>query len=102
MYLSPEQAEGVFYDEKVDIYAIGLILFELCYAISTYHEKQLCFQNILKQDLPSIVESKMKNEASLIKALTRLDPNKRPSARGISKMEEYKLWKKEMNNEDDE
>lgn len=29
LYLSPEQAEGNFYDEKVDIFSIGLILFEL-------------------------------------------------------------------------
>ena len=29
LYLSPEQAVGVVYDEKVDIYAIGLTLLEL-------------------------------------------------------------------------
>ena len=37
LYLSPEQIDGVFYDEKVDIFAIGLILFELWYSFSTYH-----------------------------------------------------------------
>jgi len=36
-YLSPEQREEKGYDEKVDIYSLGLILFELCHNFSTYH-----------------------------------------------------------------
>ena len=97
LYLSPEQANGVVYDEKVDIYAIGLILLELCYNFSTHHEKNTCFENIKRQIVPKTVEENMKYEASIIKILTNPDPNQRPSSNSILKLEEYKAWKKECN-----
>lgn len=36
-YLSPEQQQEKHYDEKVDMYSIGLILFELCSNFKTTH-----------------------------------------------------------------
>ena len=36
-YLSPEQQQEKQYDEKVDIYSLGLILFELCSNFKTSH-----------------------------------------------------------------
>ena len=38
-YLSPEQESNKPYNEKVDIYALGLILCELCCIFSTEHER---------------------------------------------------------------
>lgn len=41
MYQSPEQisSESGIVNEKVDIYAAGLILFELCLSFKTQHER---------------------------------------------------------------
>ena len=97
LYLSPEQAVGVVYDEKVDIYAIGLTLLELWYNFSTHHEKLMGFENIKKQKLPQSVEENMKDEAVLIKILTDPDPSKRPTANNIIKLKNYKSWKKDWN-----
>lgn len=102
LYLSPEQWEGILYDEKVDIFTIGLILWELWYKFSTNHEKLLCFNDIRRGILPEIVEENMKYEAAILRKMTQKDPSKRPSARSIPKMDEYKAWKREMCTDDDD
>ena len=56
LYMSPEQLAGNHFDEKVDMYALGLILFELLYPMRTEREKSevccksdsVCF-NLLSQ-----------------------------------------------------
>ncbi len=44
LYMSPEQLAGKQYNEKVDMYALGLILFELLCHMATKMEKiNVCF-----------------------------------------------------------
>jgi len=39
-YCSPEQLKpGMHYDQKVDLYSLGIILFEMCYPMSTAMER---------------------------------------------------------------
>jgi translation initiation factor 2-alpha kinase 4 len=102
LYLSPEQAEGNFYDEKVDIFSIGLILFELCDKLTTNHQKIMSFANLRRGILPQEVEDNMKHETAILKKLVQNDHSKRPSAQKILKMDEYKAWRKEMSTEDDD
>lgn len=102
LYLSPEQVDGNFYDEKVDIFSIGLILFELCYIFATNHEKIMGFANLRQGLIPKEIIENMKYETAILRKLTQIDPKNRPSAREIQKMEEYKEWKKEMSVDDDD
>lgn len=39
LYMSPEQSDGRMYDYKVDIYSLGIILFELLVPFSTAMER---------------------------------------------------------------
>ena len=102
LYLSPEQVEGVFYDEKVDIFSIGLILLELCYKFATNHEKIIGFANLREGKIPKEVTTSMVYETAILKELTKINPKQRPSARNIQKFPDYKAWKKEMCSEDDD
>ncbi len=44
--MSPEQLAGKHFDEKVDMYALGLILCELLYPMKTELEKsEVCYCN---------------------------------------------------------
>ncbi|CAI2363905.1 unnamed protein product [Moneuplotes crassus] len=96
MYLSPEQEEGKDYDEKVDVFAIGLILFELCNKLVTNHQKIEGFQNLKKGILPSELMKNMAPESQLLLKLTNADPALRPSVREILRCQEYKQWRQEV------
>lgn len=102
LYLSPEQAEGIFYDEKVDIFSVGLILFELCYKFSTSHEKFIGFARLRKGEIPEELENSMKYETFILRKLTNYKSSKRPNAKDILKMPEYKAWRKAMKSDDDD
>uniref|UniRef100_A0A3Q2FF53 Eukaryotic translation initiation factor 2-alpha kinase 3-like n=1 Tax=Cyprinodon variegatus TaxID=28743 RepID=A0A3Q2FF53_CYPVA len=66
-YMAPEQSKS--YDHKVDIFALGLIFFELLWKFSTFHEKKKVIIKSLLSKSP-----KDRPEASeLQKALERLN-----------------------------
>lgn len=87
LYVATEVLTGKgHYDEKIDMYSLGIIFFEMIYPFSTGMERV----NTLKDlRLPSITFpkefdlSKMKLEHKIIKLLLDHDPAKRPSARSL-------------------
>jgi serine/threonine protein kinase len=57
-YLSPEQESDKPYNEKVDIFALGLILCELCCKFSTSHERIATLNDLKNKGLlPAKVKS---------------------------------------------
>jgi len=62
LYMSPEQAKGLAYNYKVDIYSLGLIFFELLNFFHTETERYKVLQNIKNQKYPDEFVENYKNE----------------------------------------
>lgn len=62
LYMSPEQTKGMTYSYKVDIFSLGLILFELLNYFNTEVERYKVLDNIRKQIFPQEFAEKYKDE----------------------------------------
>ena len=97
MYIAPEQNNQVNYDEKVDMFSLGLILFELTSQINTHHEKTQLIEEIRFQGkLPQDLRKNYPTEGKIIKNLCQIEPKKRWSAKKLIKSHLMKQWEKEL------
>ncbi len=93
--MSPEQQMNKNYNEKVDIYALGLILCEMCCKFSTLHER-ISTLNDLKNfgRVPKKLLENCPLEVDIILMMTNKDPEKRPSAVDLLKCSKMDEWAK--------
>ncbi|CAJ0645588.1 3914_t:CDS:10 [Entrophospora sp. SA101] len=84
-YASPEQLARPPqpYNEKVDIYSLGIIFFELHFSFSTGHERAQVIKNLRNGILPKGFVKRFPKEAAFILWMMAEDPDKRPSAKQI-------------------
>jgi serine/threonine protein kinase len=83
-YASPEQLNNNFYDNKSDIFSLGLILFEMIYPIKTGMEKHKIFSDLKKRGkIPESLEKKYPIIAGIIKKMVDVNPIKRPDVKDI-------------------
>ena len=76
LYMSPEQLERKAYDHKVDIYSLGLILFELLVPFTTQMERVQTLSALRKLKFPPhFIRS---SEYTLVLRMLSHNPNKRP------------------------
>ncbi|SSD60148.1 related to Serine/threonine-protein kinase GCN2 [Saccharomycodes ludwigii] len=76
------------YNEKIDMYSLGIIFFEMIYPFSTGMERVNVIRRLRSPsiDFPSDFDQhKFKTEKKIIKSLLNHDPNKRPSAKELLK-----------------
>ncbi|XP_047010374.1 interferon-induced, double-stranded RNA-activated protein kinase isoform X2 [Ictalurus punctatus] len=80
-YMSPEQRqENRDYCKKVDIYAVGLIYFELLWCFATQSEKQKQWDNIRSKKFPEEFSKRFDFEHKLIERMLCENPDGRPEA----------------------
>lgn len=81
MYMAPELWSGKRYDEKVDVYAAGIVLYELFHCFTTGSERIASLQRLKEErDVGEHLEQKHPEVARLVLAMTHPDPDKRPRA----------------------
>ncbi|XP_062428054.1 interferon-induced, double-stranded RNA-activated protein kinase isoform X4 [Rhea pennata] len=81
-YMAPEQF-GDKYGKEVDIYALGLIWFEILSALASHHEKNKIWKDVKEGNFPGSFTEKFATEAPMIKKMLSRDHQRRPSASQI-------------------
>lgn len=87
-YVAPELKSGVSgtYDNKVDMYSLGVIFFEMCYPLKTGAERADVITQLRKKDhsLPSVFQSSDKAlQGEIILSLINHRPSERPSSKKL-------------------
>ncbi|XP_062422656.1 interferon-induced, double-stranded RNA-activated protein kinase-like [Pungitius pungitius] len=86
-YMAPEQRDKK-YDRKVDIFALGLIYFEILWKLSTFHERVVVLNAARSQKLPEKFSETFPQENQIIKLMLHENPEERPEASELkAKME---------------
>ncbi|XP_026830396.1 eukaryotic translation initiation factor 2-alpha kinase isoform X2 [Ooceraea biroi] len=83
LYMSPEQINGQIYNYKVDIYSLGIILFELLTPFLTDMERIMELSNLKKSVFPKDFATNHPAEYNLLKMMLDQNPAKRPTTLGI-------------------
>ncbi|KAI5950161.1 GCN2 [Candida jiufengensis] len=76
-YTAPEVSSGR-YDEKVDMFSLGVIFFEMCYSLSTGMERALILNRLRQQVYPT--NWKNSPEKKIVEQLLNPNAEQRPSA----------------------
>ncbi|ORX40873.1 kinase-like domain-containing protein [Kockovaella imperatae] len=83
LYIAPEVAISRMYNEKADMYSLGIIFFEMCFRFKTGMERVQMLQALRKEAIvfPSAwPEAARTSQKEIIKGLLRHEPEARPKA----------------------
>ncbi|GFH24202.1 uncharacterized protein HaLaN_21948 [Haematococcus lacustris] len=83
-YIAPEIVDGWAYDEKVDLFSLGVVVFELWHPFSTAMERALRLRDLRENgQLPDSFQANHPTITHLIRWLMSSNPHDRPSAREV-------------------
>eukprot|EP00831_Metopus_contortus_P031319 TRINITY_DN2556_c0_g1_i4.p1 TRINITY_DN2556_c0_g1~~TRINITY_DN2556_c0_g1_i4.p1 ORF type:complete len:266 (-),score=49.34 TRINITY_DN2556_c0_g1_i4:161-958(-) len=79
-FASPEQMSGSHYDQKSDVYSLGLVLIALFYPTKTVSELFYIIQDSREKGCPAPLRAQYPELAELLHSMIRTNPTERPSA----------------------
>lgn len=84
-YKAPEIKQKQRTDEKVDIYSLGIIWFELCFPMKLDSEKDRTLRRLKVGKLDEWLDG-LTTKSSLVRVMIAADPLERPPAKEILKL----------------
>ncbi|XP_042593528.1 protein kinase containing Z-DNA binding domains isoform X3 [Cyprinus carpio] len=89
-YMSPEQKNKKNYDEKTDIFPLGLVWFEMLWKISTGSERVKLWPDLRDHRFPEGFSDSYQTESKFITKMLSHSPEHRPHAKDIKeKLEKF-------------
>ncbi|KAG0168524.1 hypothetical protein DFQ29_010105, partial [Apophysomyces sp. BC1021] len=87
-YVSPEvlpdpatgATSGMRYNQKVDMFSLGVIFFEMCYSFSTGMQRAITLQDLRNGKFPDDFCQEYTNQQAIIKMLLSQQPKDRPNS----------------------
>lgn len=83
LYMSPEQIQKKTYDQKVDIFSLGMIFLELLMPFSTGMERITTLQSAKKGIFPERFRRELPVESALVMSLMSSNPQLRPTTQEV-------------------
>jgi len=83
MYMAPEQMTSKRYTDTVDVYALGLILFELCYPFSTGMERMLKLNDARNLKFPDEFKQEEPEMVEFISQMLNKEARERPNSKKV-------------------
>jgi serine/threonine protein kinase len=81
IYASPEQLAGSQYDETVDVFSLGMILFEMLHPFATKAERAVVLSKVHDfAQIPEYMQQQYPQEMNLVKRCVSKHPKDRPRA----------------------
>lgn len=87
-YVSPEvlpdpakgASPGMRYNQKVDMFSLGVIFFEICYPLNTGMQRAMVLQDLRNGNFPSDFNPNYVNQRKIIQMLISSQPKDRPNS----------------------
>jgi serine/threonine protein kinase len=97
VYMSPEQNKRENYGKEVDIYALGIIYFEMnCPFVTDSERIEVINKLRTRRSFPAVFENNLQREAHIIERMLTEDPKERLSAEKISSSQQMKNLRKNL------
>ncbi|XP_046884833.1 interferon-induced, double-stranded RNA-activated protein kinase isoform X2 [Hypomesus transpacificus] len=97
-YMAPEQINTSTYDRKVDIFALGLIFFELLWKLFTVAEKNKVWYDVRSNIFPKGFSVLYAPEQKLMESMLKEHPEDRPEAKQlVTELGSYVVPSKDQN-----
>ncbi|KAG0663855.1 G2-specific serine/threonine protein kinase [Rhodotorula mucilaginosa] len=93
-YMSPELINGMPYDVKSDIWALGCLIYELCAGHPPFHEARTQPElavMIREGKIPDLPKPYSSHLGQVVKAMLRQNPKERPNTSQIKSLDSVKL-----------